>query len=224
MGSIFDILGPVMVGPSSSHTAGAARIGLIARQLFGRQPKKATVYLHGSFAATGKGHGTDRALIAGLLGMKPDDMRIPNSFEIAREEGMEFTIENKDIKEAHPNTAQIIMEAEGVNTMKIQAYSIGGGGIRVCKLDGIDVNFSGESNTLIIRNVDEPGRIKEVASALSNAEINIATMQVFRDKRGGFAVMVVETDQVVPKEAIDDLESKQGIIRVKFLNANGETE
>lgn len=224
MGSIFDILGPVMVGPSSSHTAGAARIGLIARQLFGRQPKKATVYLHGSFAATGKGHGTDRALIAGLLGMKPDDMRIPNSFEIAREEGMEFTIENKDIKEAHPNTAQIIMEAEGVNTMKIQAYSIGGGRIRVCKLDGIDVNFSGESNTLIIRNVDEPGRIKEVAWALSNAEINIATMQVFRDKRGGFAVMVVETDQVVPKEAIDDLESKQGIIRVKFLNANGETE
>ena len=224
MGSIFDILGPVMVGPSSSHTAGAARIGLIARQLFGRQPKKATVYLHGSFASTGKGHGTDRALIAGLLGMKPDDMRIPNSFEIAREEGMEFTIENKDIKEAHPNTAQIIMEAEGVNTMKIQAYSIGGGRIRVCKLDGIDVNFSGESNTLIIRNVDEPGRIKEVASALSNAEINIATMQVFRDKRGGFAVMVVETDQVVPKEAIDDLESKQGIIRVKFLNANGETE
>ncbi|MGN0421525.1 MAG: L-serine ammonia-lyase, iron-sulfur-dependent subunit beta [Lachnospiraceae bacterium] len=224
MGSIFDILGPIMVGPSSSHTAGAARIGLIARQLFGRQPKKATVYLHGSFAATGKGHGTDRALIAGLLGMKPDDMRIPNSFEIAREEGMEFTIENKDIKEAHPNTAQIIMEAEGVNTMKIQAYSIGGGRIRVCKLDGIDVNFSGESNTLIIRNVDEPGRIKEVASALSNAEINIATMQVFRDKRGGFAVMVVETDQVVPKEAIDDLESKQGIIRVKFLNANGETE
>ena len=224
MGSIFDILGPVMVGPSSSHTAGAARIGLIARQLFGRQPKKATVYLHGSFAATGKGHGTDRALIAGLLGMKPDDMRIPNSFEIAKEEGMEFTIENKDIKEAHPNTAQIIMEAEGVNTMKIQAYSIGGGRIRVCKLDGIDVNFSGESNTLIIRNVDEPGRIKEVASALSNAEINIATMQVFRDKRGGFAVMVVETDQIVPKEAIDDLESKQGIIRVKFLNANGETE
>lgn len=224
MGSIFDILGPVMVGPSSSHTAGAARIGLIARQLFGRQPKKATVYLHGSFAATGKGHGTDRALIAGLLGMKPDDMRIPNSFEIAKEEGMEFTIENKDIKEAHPNTAQIIMEAEGVNTMKIQAYSIGGGRIRVCKLDGIDVNFSGESNTLIIRNVDEPGRIKEVASALSNAEINIATMQVFRDKRGGFAVMVVETDQVVPKEAIDGLESKQGIIRVKFLNANGETE
>ena len=220
MGSIFDILGHVMVGPSSSHTAGAARIGMIARQLFGRQPEKAAGYLHGSFAATGKGHGTDKALIAGLLGMKPDDMRIPDSFEIAKEEGMEFTIEPKEIKEAHPNTAQIIMEAEGVNTMKIQAYSIGGGRIRVCKLDGIDVNFSGESNTLIIRNVDEPGRIKEVAAALSDAQINIATMQVFRDKRGGYAVMVVETDQIVPREAMEDLESKKGIIRVKFLLAN----
>ena len=220
MGSIFDILGPVMVGPSSSHTAGAARIGMIARQLFGRQPEKAAVYLHGSFAATGKGHGTDKALIAGLLGMKPDDMRIPDSFKIAKEEGMEFIIEPREIKEAHPNTAQIIMEAEGVNTMKIQAYSIGGGRIRVCKLDGIDVNFSGESNTLIIRNVDEPGRIKEVAAALSDAQINIATMQVFRDKRGGYAVMVVETDQIVPREAMEDLESKKGIIRVKFLLAN----
>lgn len=220
MGSIFDILGPVMVGPSSSHTAGAARIGMIARQLFGRQPEKAAVYLHGSFAATGKGHGTDKALIAGLLGMKPDDMRIPDSFKIAKEEGMEFIIEPREIKEAHPNTAQIIMDAEGVNTMKIQAYSIGGGRIRVCKLDGIDVNFSGESNTLIIRNVDEPGRIKEVAAALSDAQINIATMQVFRDKRGGYAVMVVETDQIVPREAMEDLESKKGIIRVKFLLAN----
>ena len=223
MGNIFDILGPVMVGPSSSHTAGAARIGLSARQLFVRQPEKATVYLHGSFAATGKGHGTDKALIAGLLGMLPDDMRIPSSFEVAHEEGMEFTIQNKDIKEAHPNTAQIIMEAEGVPTMKIQAYSIGGGRIRVCKLDGIDVNFSGESCTLIIRNVDEPGRIREVATALSNAEINVATMQVFRDKRGGTAVMVVETDQIVPREAIEDLESKPGIIRVKFLDPNGTT-
>ena len=221
MGSIFDILGPVMVGPSSSHTAGAVRIGQIARQLFGRQPERAVVYLHGSFAATGKGHGTDKALIAGLLGMKPDDMRIPHSFEIAKEQGMEFVIENKDIKGAHPNTAQIIMDAEGKKTMKIQAYSIGGGRIRVSKLDGIDVNFSGESNTLIVRNVDKPGRITEVSAALSKENINIATMTVFRDKRGGFAVMVVETDQIVPEEAIRALESKEGILKVIFLKANG---
>lgn len=220
MASIFDILGPVMVGPSSSHTAGAARIGMIARQLFGRQPERATVYLHGSFAATGKGHGTDKALIAGLLGMKPDDMRIPDSFKIAQEEGMDFTISPKDIREAHPNTARIIMEADGVDTMTIQAYSIGGGRIRVCKVDGIDVDFSGESNTLIIRNIDEPGRITDVTGALSRAMINIATMQVFREKRGGSAIMVVETDQVVPKETMDELQSKEGIIRVKFLHAN----
>ena len=147
MGSIFDILGPVMVGPSSSHTAGAARIGMVARQLFGRQPEKAAVYLHGSFAATGKGHGTDRALIAGLLGMKPDDMRIPDSFEIAAEEGMTFTIAPKEIREAHPNTAQVIMEAEGVAPMKIQAYSVGGGRIRVCEIDGIDVNREGSKKS-----------------------------------------------------------------------------
>ncbi len=220
MGNIFDILGPVMVGPSSSHTAGAARIGLIARQLFGRQPEKARVYLHGSFAATGKGHGTDKALIGGLLGMKPDDMRIPDSFRVAGEEGMEFSIEKKDIKEAHPNTAQIYMEAEGVPPMWIQAHSIGGGRIQVCKLDGIDVNFSGESNTLIIRNVDEPGRIMDVSVVLANAKINVATMQVFRDKKGGVAVMVVETDDVVSQEAINELSQKQGIIRVKFLSAN----
>ena len=221
MGNIFDILGPVMVGPSRSHTAGAAGRGLFAWQIFGRQPRKATVYLHGSFAATGKGHGTDKALIAGLLGMTPDDMRIPESFEIAKEEGMEFAIESKDIKGAHPNTAQIVMEADGIPSMKIQAHSIGGGRIKVCKLDGIDVNFSGESYTLIIRNVDEPGRIKDVSEALTEYQINIATMQVFRDKRGGSAVMVVETDQVVPQEAIDNLENKSGIIRVKFLNPNG---
>lgn len=220
MASIFDILGPVMIGPSSSHTAGAARIGMIARQLFGRQPEKAAVYLHGSFAATGKGHGTDKALIAGLLGMKPDDMRIPNSFQIAQEEGLEFTISTKDIREAHPNTAQIIMEAEGVNRMTIQAYSIGGGRIRVCKVDGIDVDFSGESNTLIIRNIDEPGRITDITGALSRAMVNIATMQVFREKRGGIAIMVVETDQAVPEETIDELRGKEGIIGVKFLHGN----
>lgn len=222
MGNIFDILGPVMVGPSSSHTAGAARIGLIARQLFGRQPEKATIYLHGSFAATGKGHGTDKALVAGLLGMKPDDLRIPDSFEIAKEWGMDFTIEPKDLRDAHPNTAQILMEA-GEKKMTIQAFSIGGGRIRVKRLDGIDVNFSGESNTLIVRNVDQPGRITEVAAALSKEKINIATMQVFRDKRGGIAVMVVETDQVVPKSAIESLENKEGIIRVTFLDVNGTT-
>lgn len=221
MGNIFDILGPVMVGPSSSHTAGAVRIGLVARQLFGRKPDKATVYLHGSFAATGKGHGTDKALIAGLLGMKPDDLRIPDSFRVAEEEGMEFVIENKEIREAHPNTAQIIMEAEGSSPMSIQACSIGGGRIRVNRLDGMAVSFSGESNTLIVRNIDKPGCITDVTAALSFAGVNIATMQVFRDKRGGLAVMVVETDQEVTRETLEILEHRQGVEKVTFLGVRG---
>lgn len=220
MASIFDILGPVMVGPSSSHTAGAARIGMMGRKLFGGQPDRVTVYLHGSFAATGKGHGTDRALIGGLLGMKPADMRIPRSFEVAEEEGMEFSIIKKELKGAHPNTALLVMEKEGKKALEMQAYSVGGGRIRVSRLGDVDVNFSGESNTLIIRNVDQPGRITEVSKALSKEDVNIATMQVFRDKRGGLAVMVVETDQKVSQEAIEELEKKEGILRVMFLEAN----
>ncbi len=222
MANIFDILGPVMVGPSSSHTAGAVRIGLIARQLFGKQPDKAVVYLHGSFAATGKGHGTDRALIAGLLGMQPDDLGIPQSFEAAREAGMEFVIEPRELRDAHPNTARIMMGDTGGKTLEIEACSIGGGRIRVKKLDGMDVSFSGETNTLIVRNQDQPGCITDVSTALSFCGINIATMQVFRSKRGGIAVMVVETDQIVPESALKMLEARQGILKVTFLNVIGK--
>lgn len=219
MANIFDILGPVMVGPSSSHTAGAVRIGMVGRQLFGQQPDKAVVYLHGSFAATGKGHGTDRALIAGLLGMRPDDLRIPDSFEIAKENGMDFVIEPKELRDAHPNTAKIMMEADNGKKLEIQAYSIGGGRIRVSMLDGMEVNFSGETHTLIVRNQDQPGCITDVSTVLNLCGINIATMQVFRARRGGEAVMVVETDQEVPASAIEMLEKRQGILKVTFLAA-----
>ena len=173
MANIFDILGPVMVGPSSSHTAGAVRIGLIGRQLFGRQPDKASVYLHGSFAATGRGHGTDKAIIAGLLGMKPDDLRIPDSFKIAEEMGMNFVIEPKELRDAHPNTAEIIMESEDGRKLNLQAFSIGGGRIRVNRLDGLDVSFSGETNTLIVKNQDQPGCITDVSTVLNLCGINI---------------------------------------------------
>ena len=223
MASIFDILGPVMVGPSSSHTAGAVRTGLIGRQLLGRQPEKARIYLHGSFAATGEGHGTDRAIVAGLLGMKPDDMRIPDSFKIAKKEKCDFTIQKKEIRGAHPNTVQMILEA-GDASLDIQACSIGGGRIVVSKLDGIDVNFNAESNTLIVHNQDQPGHVAQVANILSQKNINIATMQLFRDKRGGYAVMVIETDQIIPDSAISWLENLDGIIKVTFLNVSGAEE
>lgn len=138
--NIFDILGPVMVGPSSSHTAGAARIGYITRKLLGSRPKKARIGLSGSFAATGRGHGTDRALVAGLLGMKPDDMRIPESFAVAGQKGLEFEIYNTQIKEAHPNTALLDVEGVDGKTIVVQASSLGGGRIMLNELDGITVD------------------------------------------------------------------------------------
>lgn len=218
--SIFDILGPVMVGPSSSHTAGAVRIGKIARQLLGSMPKEAKIYLHGSFAATGAGHGTDRALVAGLLGMGPDDVRIPDSFRIAGEAGMDFVIEGKDIKGAHPNTALLELTSAEGKKLKIRACSVGGGRIQVNQLDDIDVNFTGETNTLIVYNHDRPGLVAEVTSTMACKKVNIATMQIFRDKRGGFAVMVVETDQVVPVESIAWLSSIDGIHKVIYIDAD----
>lgn len=220
--NLFDILGPVMVGPSSSHTAGAVRIGYIASRLLQDKLVKAEIYLHGSFATTGAGHGTDKALIAGLLGMKPDDIRIPDSFQLAREQGLSFSFGNKTIKDAYPNTALLLLTGESGRTLEVQAASIGGGRIMIQKLDGIEVNFSSEKPTLIVHNLDQPGHVAEVTSMLSHKSVNIATMQLYRDKRGGYAVMVLETDQGIPKEAISWLAHLEGILKVTYINCEEE--
>lgn len=217
--NIFDILGPVMVGPSSSHTAGAVRIGLIARRLLGGQPASARITLSGSFAATGAGHGTDRALVAGLLGMKPDDIRIPDSFALAKAQGLSFTFDKTELKDAHPNTAILQLTTANSRELEVQASSLGGGRIMVNKLDGINVNFNGESPTLIVHNMDQPGHVAEVTSMLSHKSVNIATMQLYRNYRGGYAVMVIETDQDIPTEAIEWLAHLEGVIKVTYLNA-----
>ena len=146
---IFEILGPIMVGPSSSHTAGAVRIGRMARTLLGEPPVKADIGLYGSFAETGRGHGTDRALVAGLLGMKPDDLRIPESFSVAKEQGLSFVFHPAELREAHPNTAVLTVEGASGKKTKVQAASIGGGRIRVDQLDGVAVDFTGIFNTLM---------------------------------------------------------------------------
>ena len=177
---IFDILGPVMVGPSSSHTAGAARIGAMARPLLGEEVADAKLHLYGSFAETGKGHGTDRALVAGLLGMKPDDLRIPGSFAVAAEQGLTFSFRNVQLRNAHPNTARLQLTGAKGRTLDIVAESIGGGRIRICSIDGIETNFSGEHNTLIVHNQDTPGHVAAVTAALMQRHVNIATMQLYR--------------------------------------------
>ena len=192
---IFDILGPVMVGPSSSHTAGAVRIGGMARTLLGSTPVEADIGLHGSFAETGQGHGTDRALVAGLLGMRPDDMDIPRSFEIAEERGLRFSFRKLQLRDAHPNTAVLtVKDAEG-KELVVQAASLGGGRIRVDKINGVDVNFTGAYNTLIVRHKDVAGELSRITNELAVGGVNIANMSVFRDRRGGDVLTVIETDQ-----------------------------
>lgn len=220
--NIFEILGPVMVGPSSSHTAGAVRIGLITRKLLAERPVKAVIGMSGSFAATGRGHGTDRALIAGLLSMRPDDMRIPDSFAYAKEEGFEFSFEQVQLRDAHPNSALIRVIGEKERKLTVQASSLGGGRIMVNRLDGIDVNCTCEMPTLIVHNMDQPGHVAEVTSMLSHKSVNIANMSLYRNKRGGRAVMVVETDQPIPKESIQWLEHLEGVIKVTYINVGGE--
>lgn len=217
--NIFDIVGPVMVGPSSSHTAGAVRIGYVTRAMLAEEPVLADIQLHGSFAATGRGHGTDTALVAGLLGMKPSDMNVPKSFAIADKKGLKYCFERINIKDAHPNTAVISAVGKNERFIKIQASSIGGGRIMVNRIDDIDVNFTGENNTLIVHNRDVPGNVSRVTSLLACNHINIAAMQLYRHQKGGFAVMILETDQDVPQNILDMIEKLNGIIKVTYLEA-----
>ena len=219
---IFDILGPIMVGPSSSHTAGAVRIGAMGRTLLGCQPVRARLHLHGSFAETGVGHGTDRALVAGLLGMKPDDLNIPDSFEIAKEQGLRFTFDEVQLKNANPNSVRLELTGPNGEKLDMQACSVGGGRIMVNRLDGVDVNFSGDYNTLIIHNKDDRGHIADVTTTLSRARVNIANMSLCRDSRGGNAIMVIETDEKVPPVVIQFLREFAGIIHLTYYEKEDE--
>lgn len=216
--SLFDILGPVMVGPSSSHTAGAVKIGYISRQLLGENIKKAEIYLHGSFLATGTGHGTDKALVAGLLGMKEDDIRIPDSFHIAQDQNVKIKFGKINLKNVHPNSVKLKLTGRSGRELEIIASSIGGGQIRICKIDGLEANFSGERPTLVVHNMDQPGHVTEVTSMLAHKGVNIATMQLYRDHRGGNAVMVIECDQEVPLKSVHWLERLEGITKVTYLS------
>ena len=216
--NLFDIVGPVMIGPSSSHTAGAVRIGYVSRQLLDEPVKKAEILLYGSFLATGKGHGTGKALVAGLLGMKQDDARIPDSIKIAEKNGMEIHFGEADFKEAHPNSVELILTGISGKTLEIVGESLGGSRINIARIDGINTNFSGDFPTLVVHNLDQPGHVTEVTSMLAHKSINIATMQLYRSNRGGDAVMVIECDQEIPRESLKWLEHLEGIKKVTYLS------
>lgn len=196
--NLFDIVGPVMVGPSSSHTAGAVKIGLVARTLLGEDVAKAEILFHGSFLATGKGHGTDKAIVAGLLGYMPDDKRIPNSLELAKQAGVSCVFGSIDLGDAHPNTVKLHLVGISGKMMDMLAASVGGGRISVSEIDGMTAHFSAEYPTLIVRNEDKPGLVANVTALLQEYQINIATMQLYRSGRGDQAVMVIECDEQVP--------------------------
>lgn len=213
--SIFDIVGPVMIGPSSSHTAGAVRLGALARAVFGTQPSVARIALHGSFATTGRGHGTDLALVAGLLGMRPDDTRIPNALDVAREAHLEVEFAEDDLGEVHPNTAQFDLEDPLGRTMLIRGSSLGGGAVVITAIDGFEVEATGELPLLTVEHTDQPGVIAAVTSILASAGTNIAEMRVSRERRGARALMLIEADIAVDPDTCDRVARVPGVTNVR---------
>jgi L-serine dehydratase len=207
MVSLLDIIGPVMVGPSSSHTAGACRLGLLARGVVGGTPDSALLELHGSFARTGEGHGTDKALVAGLLGFRPDDDRIRTALEIAEGEGLRYTFEKTTVADdAHPNTVRMTLE-RGTRKATLVGSSLGAGRVLVTEIDGYPVEITGSYYSIIILAADVKGSIARVTRILSDHDINIATFKVTRKQRGGDAFMVLECDDAAGEEVRDEIRS-----------------
>ncbi|MCA9838971.1 MAG: L-serine ammonia-lyase, iron-sulfur-dependent subunit beta [Trueperaceae bacterium] len=214
--SLLDVIGPVMVGPSSSHTAGACRIALLARHCLGCQPDQAQLELHGSFAKTGKGHGTHQALLAGLLGCYPDDERIPKALELAKAAGLEFDFMEKDLGDVHPNTVRLnLQKAEA--KVSVVGSSLGAGLVKMIRINQFEANFSGSYHTLLIEHDDKPGVIARVARVLADDEVNIATIHSARQKRGGKALMSIEMDKRPAQYALEYLTNVSYISWLRML-------
>lgn len=216
--SIFDVIGPNMIGPSSSHTAGALRIALLVHKLVGNPIKEVTFHLYGSFAKTYKGHGTDKALVAGILGMNTEDERIRDAFMYAKESGLVYqfdTIESH--AEVHPNTVEIIAKDVTGDLTTVMGASIGGGNIRIDQINGVDVEFTGEYTTLIIKQKDMPGIVAHLTQVLAAYQINIAFMRLYREGKGTFAYTMIELDDAVSEEVIEKLKENPHIISVKMI-------
>jgi L-serine dehydratase len=221
MVSLLDIIGPVMVGPSSSHTAGACRIGLLARGLVRGTPQSARVELHGSFARTGEGHGTDKAIAAGLLGFRPDDARIREALDIAEREGLSYRFEKTTISDdAHPNTVRLSV-TRGTETHVITASSIGAGRIVLSEIDGYPVEVNGNLHTIVVVAEDRPGSVARIAGILAEEKVNLATMRLTRLARGGDAFMVLECDEATSDHAIDAIERLEWVRWARRLDKVG---
>ncbi len=205
--SVFEVIGPNMVGPSSSHTAGAASIARLAWKMTHEKIKSVKFTLYGSFAQTYKGHGTDRALLGGMMGFETDDERIRDSFEIAEKEGIEFSfIANTIETEVHPNTVDMEIEDVTGRVLTVRGESIGGGKVRLTRINGVKVLFTGEYHSLIVIHKDHPGVISKVTANLGECHVNIAYLRVYRENKGGIAYMIIESDEEITQEIVDKIE------------------
>ena len=217
--NLLDVIGPIMIGPSSSHTAGAVRLGRLALALLGEPVQEANIGFHGSFASTGRGHGTDRALIAGLMGWKTDDPRIPHSFEYAARAGFPFHFETVCLgDDAHPNTVLFALKGKGEGVLRLTGCSIGGGQVRMTELNGFPFELSGEFSTLVTLHHDRPGVIHSVTGVLAARSVNVAEMRVSRRKRGNTAIMVIDADGMIPPEIVAAVADLPHIIAARRLN------
>lgn len=219
---LFDVIGPVMVGPSSSHTAGAVRLGNFARSLLHGEPAVAEIGLHGSFAATGAGHGTELAITAGIMGLAPDDEMIPHAKDLAERRGLRVVFQAEDLGDVHPNSARIALRApaDGLSSRtatEVRGSSVGGGEILIWRIDGFAVELTGKLPTLLLVYPDHPGVVAMVSGVLSAEGLNIAEMKVHRRARGGEALMTVALDQEPPARVIARLEGLSDITRVRFI-------
>ncbi len=210
--SVFDIIGPNMIGPSSSHTAGALRIARLARNMVKKPVKQVRFILYGSFAQTYRGHGTDRALVAGMLGFDTEDYRIKESFAYAKKAGLHYIFETNVIKkDVHPNTVDIIITDQEEEKTAITGVSIGGGRAVIKKINGVDIDLSGDYYTLVIRHRDLPGVVAGVTNILSQFDINIAFMKLYRENKGTIAYSIIETDQPINEDMIDKIEELNNV-------------
>lgn len=214
---IFDVVGPIMIGPSSSHTAGAARIGLMARNILKDEPVKVQLTVYGSFAKTYKGHGTDKALVAGLLGFSADDVRLRDSFAIAARQGLQVELQRSTAETAHPNTVRIAMQGKQGRTMEVVGVSLGGGKIEIREINGAQVSLRGEEHTLITVHRDLPGIIAQATTILAIGHINVSNMRVFRSGKNAAAVMIVCTDSHVPADMVAMIRKIEAIESVVTL-------
>ncbi len=214
--SVFDIIGPVMVGPSSSHTAGAARIGRVARSFFGRQPKKAVITFYGSFAKTYKGHGSDVATVAGILDFDTFDLRLKDSLQIAKDLNIDIILQTSDEMTDHPNTSRIRLSDEA-GSVEIVGISIGGGKIEIVEANGFPLKLSGDAPTLMVLHEDRYGMIAGVSNILTKYQMNIGHMELSRRERGREALMVIEVDSAITPKLVEEIEQMPHILSVSVL-------